>query len=104
MLIGGDGLDPVDDNVDIELELAGDPERWGATVFTLANLDTLMQRWEHSGECGGGRYSWADHALIVRELTPDGMVQVIESLLDAEEFASAMGRLDEAPEGLRRDG
>ena len=46
MLVGGDGLDPVDDNVDIEVELAGDPERWGATVFTLANLDTLMQRWE----------------------------------------------------------
>ena len=56
MLVGSDGVDPVDDNVDIEVELSGDPERWGTTVYTLANLDSLMRRWEHSGECGGGRY------------------------------------------------
>ena len=95
MLVGGDGVDPVDDNVDIEVELAGNAKRWGATVFTLANLDSLMRRWEHSGECGGGRYFWADHAVIVRELTPDDIVQVIEALLDEDEFESAMAQLDE---------
>ena len=72
-------------------------ERWGATVFTLANLDSLMRRWEHSGECGGGRYFRADHAVIVRELTLDGVVQVIEALLDEDEFASAMAQLDQEP-------
>ena len=95
MLVGSDGVDPVDDNVDIEVELAGDPERWGATVYTLANLDSLMRRWEHSGECGGGRYFSADHAVIVRELTLDKVVQVIEALLDADEFATAMEPLDQ---------
>ncbi|MDQ3640347.1 MAG: hypothetical protein M3450_02455 [Actinomycetota bacterium] len=97
MLVGSDGLDPIDDNVDIEVELVGDPERWGATVYTLANLDSLMRRWEHSGECGGGRYFCADHAVIVRELTPHGVVQVIEALLDADEFVSAMEQLDQEP-------
>lgn len=94
MLAESDRVDPVDDNVDIEVELSGGAERWGGTVFTLANLDSLMRRCEQSGECGGGRHFWADHAVIVRELTPDGVVQLIEALLDADDFTSAMERLD----------
>jgi hypothetical protein len=97
MLVGSDGVDSVDDNADIEVELAGDPVRWGATFYTLTNLDSLMRRWGQSGECGGGLYFCADHAVIVRELTPDGVVQVIEALLDAEELASAMEQLDQEP-------
>ncbi len=95
MLVGVDGSDPIDDNIDIEVVLAGEPGRWGTTVFTLANLDSLMRRWEQSGECGGDRYIWADHMLIVRQLDADSLVEVVEALLNADEFSSAMERLED---------
>ncbi len=83
----------IDDNIDVEVVLAGEAERWGTTVYTLANLDSLMRKWEQSGECGAGRYFWADPMLIVRRLDVDNLVEVIEALLDADEFSSAMERL-----------
>lgn len=95
MLVGADGVDPIDDNVDVEVVLAGEAERWGVTVYTLVNLGSLMRKWEQSGECGGGRYFWADRALIVRRLDADSVVEVIEALLDADEFSTVMERLGE---------
>ena len=93
MLVGADGVDPIDGNIDVEVVLAGEAERWGTTVYTLANLESLMRKWEQSGECGAGRYFWADPMLIVRRLDADNLVEAIEALLDADEFSSAMERL-----------
>ena len=52
-----------------------------------------MRKWEQSGECGGGRYFCADRTLIVRRLDADSIVEVIEALLDADEFSTVMERL-----------
>ena len=79
MLVGAGGVDPIDGNIDVEVVLADEAERWGTTVYTLANLDSLMRKWEQSGgECGAGRYFWADHMLIVRRLDADNRPYAFE--------------------------
>ena len=93
MLVGADGVDPIDDNIDVEVGLAGEAERWGTSVYTLANIDSLMRRWEQSGEYGAGRHIWAHRMLIVRRLDADSVVEVIEALLVADQFSSVMERL-----------
>lgn len=41
-------------NVDVEIHLP-DGFRWSATIFTLAEVDRLMRRWEGTGEAAGGQ-------------------------------------------------
>jgi hypothetical protein len=94
VLAGADGLNREDDNVDVEVHLASDGSCWAATVFTLKNLDTLMLRYEQSGECGGGLYLWADRMVVVRHLTLEALVQVVENLLRSGEFSGAFQRMD----------
>lgn len=53
-------------NVDVEVHLP-DGSRWSATIFTLAEVDRLMMRWEGTGEAAGGRCFWCSDGLIVRE-------------------------------------
>jgi hypothetical protein len=50
-----DGLNPLDDNVDVEVQLKSG-ERYFASFFTIENLRTLMKRHEISGECNYGTY------------------------------------------------
>ncbi|MFD7284033.1 hypothetical protein ACFV80_45440 [Streptomyces sp. NPDC059862] len=80
-------------NVDVEVRLA-DGSRWSATVFTVAEVERLMEKWSRSGESLGGRYFWCSDGLIVRDPGVDSMVQVIRGLLDASEFDDVFQRLE----------
>jgi hypothetical protein len=93
VLAGVDGLDREDDNVDVEVHLASDGSRWGATVFTYRNLDTLMRQWAQSGECRNGLYIWADHMIVVRELTTETLLEVVGDLVEQQQLETALRRL-----------
>jgi hypothetical protein len=56
-----------DGNIDAIVTVPG-RGRFGITFFTVANLRTLMDRYEQSGECDGGRWFWAVDMLFVRDL------------------------------------
>jgi hypothetical protein len=47
----GEDLDSVC-NVDVEVRLTEDGSRWSATVFTLAEVERLMQKWAGTGGVG----------------------------------------------------
>ncbi|WP_051801465.1 hypothetical protein [Streptomyces sp. NRRL F-525] len=80
-------------NVDVEVHLP-DGSRWSATIFTLAEVDRLMKRWEETEEAAGGKYFWCSNGLVVRAPGIPGMVTVIADLLRSREFDGAFHRLD----------
>ncbi|MCX3061109.1 hypothetical protein [Streptomyces beihaiensis] len=93
-------------NVDVEVRLTADGSRWSATVFTLAEVERVMEHWSRSGEALGGRYFWCwSSGLIVREPGILGMTDVFVGLLDAGESRQMLRRLDddERPEPDRLD-
>ncbi len=80
ILHGIDGVDPIDDNVDVEVRF-GSGEKYAATFFTLLNLQRLFEKNSRTGECKDGLYLWAS--------------DMISHLLSEGEFKSALSLLDE---------
>ncbi|MEU9013354.1 hypothetical protein AB0D12_27060 [Streptomyces sp. NPDC048479] len=81
-------------NVDVEVRLP-DGSCWSATVFTVAEVERLMDRWFSRGEALNGRYFWCSDGLIVKEAGITSMAEVIVGLLDNGEFRQVLQRLDD---------
>lgn len=81
-------------NVDVFVDLK-DGSRWSATVFTVAEVERLMETWAGSGEALGGRYFWVSDGLIVREPGIDSMTDVIAGLIETDEFSAVFQRLED---------
>jgi len=81
-------------NVDVRVRLP-DGSSWSATVFTVAEVQRLMEKWAQTGEVLGGRYFWCSDGLIVRDPGVDNMTQVISGLLDKGDFDQILQRLDD---------
>ena len=69
-----------DDNVDSVVELQ-DGRSFAVTFFTLKNIESLMKRWQSSGEAAGGSYFWAVDAIILRSLSHSEMERAIADML-----------------------
>ncbi|MEU6848358.1 hypothetical protein ABZ901_00185 [Actinacidiphila alni] len=89
----GEDLDAVC-NVDAEVRLT-DGSRWSATVFTVAEVQRLMERWAQTGEESGGRYFWCPDGLIVREAGIANMTEAIGGVLDEGDFEQILQRLED---------
>lgn len=89
----GEPLDSIC-NVDVEVRLTADGSRWSATVFTLAEVERIMDRWSRTGEALDGRYFWCSDGLIVRDPGIDNMTQVLVGLLDDGDLTQVLQRLD----------
>lgn len=89
----GEDLDAVC-NVDAEVRLT-DGSRWSATVFTVAEVERLMERWAQTGEAAGGRYFWCSDSLIVREPGIANMTEAISGVLDEGDFERIFQRLED---------
>jgi hypothetical protein len=81
-------------NVDVEVRLT-DGSHWSATVFTVAEVQRLMERWAQTGEVAGGRYFWCSDGLIVREAGVANMTEAISGVLDEGDFEHILQRLDD---------
>jgi hypothetical protein len=93
-VIGAQVWDPIEDNVDVEVRLA-DGRRFGATFFTLRNVERLFAKNRATGECSGGLYLWATNMIIVRELSIEAMKTIVRDLMSNGEFDKAFSALDE---------
>ena len=88
----GEGEDPDEvANVDVRVQFP-DGTRWGATMFTLGEVDRLMRRWERTGEYADGRYFPISHDLIVREPGVPKMTAVLIAMHDSDDLKSLLER------------
>jgi len=85
--------DPIDDNIDAIVTL-DDGRRYGATFFTIANIQRLLERYRSTGECAKGLYFWGPDLIILRELTVDAMERTIADLIANNELDRALVRLE----------
>lgn len=87
IVAGVEALDNQDDNVDVFVWF-GNGERYSATFFTVANIKSILGRYEETGECAGGTYFWASNMVVVRDLTISTIHSAIKDLLQTGEFYS----------------
>ncbi len=64
-------------------------------MFTLAEVERLMQKDFRTGESLNGRYFWCSVGLIVRDAGIDNITHVLTSLLDCGDFTQVFQRLDD---------
>ncbi|MFD1275695.1 hypothetical protein ACFQ51_41085 [Streptomyces kaempferi] len=64
-------LDEIDD-VDMWV-IFNNGQRWSGTIHTLDVVHRLMDRWQQTGECLGGRFFYTWDGLIVRDRGIPGM-------------------------------
>lgn len=77
------------ENVDVFVRLA-DGTEWTATVFTLAEVHRLMDRWAVSGDAQAGAYFWCWDGLIVRDAGVASMAGVIAGLVASGEVRQVL--------------
>ncbi|MER7977051.1 hypothetical protein ACFWA4_00155 [Streptomyces sp. NPDC060011] len=92
--------EPLEDvcNVDMWVIFA-DGLRWSGTIFTLAEVQRLMERWATTGEELGGSFFACWDGLIVRDAGIPAMVSVVDHLVQGDEYRTVfrcVGRADSA--------
>jgi hypothetical protein len=78
-LVGAEPLNADDDNIDVEV-CCSDGTRWGATFFTLRNLQWIFEKNAQTGECADGLYFNCPDLVIVRRLDPESIAATVASL------------------------
>jgi hypothetical protein len=81
-----------DANVDVVVEFESG-RRFGATFFTLENLERLMDRYKQSGECVQGLYVWASEMIVIRRVSYEAIRTAVADLIEAGEFQKAFREL-----------
>lgn len=69
-----------------------DGSRWFATFFSYANIGSLTQKNEQTGECLNGKYFRAMDMILVDKVTRTSIEEVISYLLAKGEFETAFSR------------
>jgi hypothetical protein len=79
------GTHVLKDNLDVVVQFE-DGRRYAATFFTLENIETLMHRYQETGECLGGQYFWSSSMIIVRDLRRETIEACVAALIATGEF------------------
>ncbi len=94
VLAGSDGIDAINDNVDVEVCFQ-DGARYAATFFTLENLRHLFENYRRTGECRSGLYLWASNMIVVERLTLETITETVGHLLTEKELEMAFAPVAE---------
>lgn len=89
--------DIFDDNTDVIVDFE-DGSRWVASFFTYKNIKTLSIKNASTGENMDGKFFWSSDMVLVDEVSRIRIEQVIEYLVDMEEFEQVFahaGRIEE---------
>ena len=78
-----------------------DGRGWGARLHTPESVRSILEEWRRRGEQRGehsGLYFWAPGVIVVREITPEGVVALVEDLIAEGELHLAFIPLEECSE------
>lgn len=85
--------DSENDNIDVEVVFR-DQTRYSATVFTLKNIQTLMEKYTKTGENNSGQYFWSSDLFILHSLTEDNILEAVAHLIQEDRLALAFQLLE----------
>ena len=69
-----------------------DGRDWAAKLYTPESVQVILEEWRRRGERRGelaGLYFWAPGVIMVREITRDGVVALVDDLITEGELESA---------------
>lgn len=81
----GAGNVPQDAYVEVRLP---DGRGWGARLHTPESVRSILDEWRRRGE-RSGLYFWAPGVIVVREISRDGVVALVEDLIAEGEIELA---------------
>ncbi|WP_282686598.1 MULTISPECIES: hypothetical protein [unclassified Streptomyces] len=79
-LLGADDIPETVEDADAQL-LLPDGTRWSASFMTLGAIETVMNRWEETGEYGGGAFFACSDLVIIPEGGVAAMVDAFRVIL-----------------------
>lgn len=77
-----------EENLDIHVQ-CNDGRRFAGTLYTLRNLQFLMDKFRVEGECAKGRYFFDPSMVIIRDLNADTIREVIADLVRTGDIEKA---------------
>ncbi|MDP8952247.1 MAG: hypothetical protein M3N18_08430 [Actinomycetota bacterium] len=97
LLVSGGARGPARsaENVSVEVRLP-DGSGWCATLYTPESVRAILDEWRRKDE-RFGLYFWAPGVVIVRGLTHDGIIALVEDLMAEDELDQAFVRIEEEP-------
>jgi hypothetical protein len=78
-----------DDNIDIEVKLH-DGRKYAATLFTLMNVASLLNKFSVEKENANGTYFWSSHGIILKDLSIKSIESTIVDLVSTNTISRAM--------------
>ena len=85
LIVGTDGIDVADDNVDVDIVMA-DGSVHHRVFMTPKNAATLLAKWRATGECGHGAFLTVADAVLVPSLSEDAIKVAVIAMLEESEF------------------
>jgi hypothetical protein len=82
---------PDNDNEDIIISYKG--QRYSATVFTLENIKSIIDRHAVSGECANGLYFYCPDLIIVKNLKRATILDTISNIISEGEIDLALKKI-----------
>lgn len=73
-----------------------DGDEWVATFFTYANITSLAEKNQRTGECLAGGYFWASDMFLIDEISRERIEKVVRHLLEDDEtnFSSVFTQVE----------
>lgn len=84
-IVGADGVDVADDNVDVDIVMA-DGSVHHRVFMTPQNASTLLAKWRTTGECGHGAFLAVDDAVLLPNLSEHAIIAAVTAMLEEGEF------------------
>ncbi|MGW0731930.1 hypothetical protein [Streptomyces sp. NPDC002851] len=91
-MLGSDDQVQTVEDVDAELRLP-DGTRWSATFMTLGAIEQTMNRWQETGEYGGGVFFQCSDLVIIPNPGVAAMVEAFHAIVE-EGPQGVLGKLD----------
>ena len=90
----GRGRPPQEAHVEVR---RGDGRGWAARLHTPESVRAILDEWHRRGERQGehsGLYFWAPGVIVVREISREAVVALVEDLMAEGEIETAFAPLD----------
>lgn len=78
------------DNIDVHVEFNSEGSYIGS-LFTIANIQKLVEKNMRTGECNSGQYFWASDMVIIRDLKEETILEMIQHLINKDELKYTFG-------------